>query len=214
MQISKINEKQEKVIRDSVKIYAECLSHNFYILNDFLNKHSKVLNLDSFSFELWRIVCQGLCRNKSYLDSSISRESISAWQLNYKLEDIDKITNLSFDANEIRIFIKALDYYTKLCLGQLQEIAYVNRMTNFNNSCDYKTVEEILYLLKKLYWNFSPSASYSIFHADVKEETKIARDLEEQIKYYLALFEKREVSQLFLITKEPIIDLIFFKKDE
>ena len=95
---------------------------------------------------------------------------------------------LTISEKQARVIISALDFFSRIGIGQLEEILRHPQYANiiFNNNATYKVCKELLDEPKRLLTNFPPNASYGIGNPEVHSDCTISYDLMQVIRHRLA----------------------------
>ena len=112
-------------------------------------------------------------------------ESISMYELEFKEE-------------EIRVILNALDFYSRIWIGQYREI-----MMDLRWYRNYKQLDDLDEILRRKFWNmriillpklrhYDLSASHGIFSPDRDVKAAIAYDMQQEFRYRRAWFLKPE----------------------
>jgi len=93
---------------------------------------------------------------------------------------------MNFSEKELRVIEIALDLYSRLCMGQVENLDYQYRMglirRNFDQYGDLNNINKACYSLKQEMFNeLTPNASYSIFSNKIHPNAVIAVDVIEKI---------------------------------
>lgn len=95
---------------------------------------------------------------------------------------------LTISEKQTRVIMYALDLFSRIGIGQLEEILRHPQYANviFNNNATYKVCKELLDEIKRYLTNFPPHASYGIGHPEVHGDCTISYDLVQVIRHRLA----------------------------
>ncbi len=120
--------------------------------------------------------------------------------------------SLTLSEHQADIVIRALDLYTRIGIGQFEEVEHVYSRTNL--AADWKTAERIragLNIAKEAAGHH-PNGSYSIHNDKVDDNFRAAYDIQQVIRHRLAWDRQPEGSPRYhvhfdapqQISKEPL----------
>ena len=107
--------------------------------------------------------------------------------------------NLKINKKQLKVISKALDIYSRIGIGQVDEILWhpsvakkmwVKNNNLTENKINHKLVRKMLDDIKKIVWNYDPNTYGGISMAE--EDDKVAYDLYQVIRHKLAWEEKPE----------------------
>jgi len=118
--------------------------------------------------------------------------------------------NLKVNKKQAEVISKALDLYSRIGAGQVNEILWhpsvakkmwVKNDNLTENQMNHKIVEKMLDDIKKIIWGYAPNEHGGIGMAE--EDDKIAYDLHQVIRHNL-LVEKNDPNNITFDFKEPM----------
>ena len=98
-----------------------------------------------------------------------------------------KTFTLEITAEQGEILVKALDFYSRIGIGQIGEVDnMLNMDPHVREEASHNAVRNALDFVKRELFGFEPGQSFGIFHGKVPERYKAAWDLQQVIRYVLA----------------------------
>jgi hypothetical protein len=105
-----------------------------------------------------------------------------------KEEVNNKPYHLAMTERQAQVIINALELYSRIGMGQLQEITYVLRMNSVPGSIDFNALDKIADLTRKAssYWMKGSGGYHGISSDKINDSFRVAWDLQQVIRYRLA----------------------------
>lgn len=108
-----------------------------------------------------------------------------------KKEHPDVVVRMSH--HQLRVLEQALDIFTRICIGQLHEVAHVvSSYLPKEFKGDMWEMRKELDRLTSAYLGLSPGASFGIPSDKVHDDAKIAYDLEKTFQKHIAVVEDHD----------------------
>jgi hypothetical protein len=110
------------------------------------------------------------------------------------LKKRDSVYTLNLDSTQANVLVKALDLYSRMGMGQIEEVAHVLGQMHYGK-VPYEKVHELEDALKKAkkdLFDCHPNASYGICGPKVPAEAKTAYDVECVLRQAVAKQEEAE----------------------
>lgn len=93
--------------------------------------------------------------------------------------------NLTLNEFQAKVMVQALDVFSRIGIGQLEEIESLLRRHG-HNDFNYDAVKDALNLLKQEIMGQPPNGSFGIHHPEVHDVFKVSWDLQQVVRYCLA----------------------------
>lgn len=178
MYILKISKLQGDVLYDALTFYGKILFGLFDDAIDILKNDNRI-NLEKIKVMLFELKC--------FCDFSKSNEAArKAWDYRgYWGYPLREDNNPVFKREEGDILVEALDFYSRIGIGQLNEIGSILSLYDAIK-IDYSKSEEIFAKMKLEIFNLQSNEFFGIFHKKVPDFYKVAWDLKQVIRHRLA----------------------------
>lgn len=93
--------------------------------------------------------------------------------------------NLEISEEHAKLLINILDFYSRIAIGQFEEIFYGRKIFSWNFSVLHTRREKVQRILNAIKHKLS-IGSFGIYSKEVSEEAKIAYDIQQVIRYCIA----------------------------
>lgn len=95
---------------------------------------------------------------------------------------------LTITEHQASVINRALDFYSRMLIGQVREIKNVYKMErNFNDLPDHDQADEAIEKVRELYFPGHPSnGSFGIYSPEVPDSARIAWDIQQVIRHRIA----------------------------
>ena len=105
-----------------------------------------------------------------------------------EIDTSDKPYRLAITEKQARLIVDALDLYSRIGMGQLQEVAFVLRSNSFEDTIDFGILDKVTELLRKAssYWMNGSGGYHGIYSDKINDNFRVAWDLQQVIRYRLA----------------------------
>lgn len=167
---------------NALDLYAQIHIFNLYPIIDVL-KHAYPDKKIEFAYENIFDEIKGFLQNS---ENKTKHEEFSTQLLVLKNNIIQADKNIELQKTDVGDLIRALDFYTRIVIGQLWEVTLVLRMFVFDvDSKKLEMMEDCVTRIAADVFSLSKYSSYGIYNKSVPNDSRIMYEIQQVLRHEL-----------------------------